>query len=515
MSSVRPHRTHTRLSNACFLLALAIVLIVRLAFYAGDRQLWVDEAGLMLNVLPSESLFAPLDSAVQHGNPTLETVGMSIPQTAPWGFVIAMRTAARLVGVSEHALRIVPLMASLTGLAILAFFLQSHPARLPILLFYGCSGLLIEYSTELKQYGWEGTVALMLLLWFYRHPRAEQWNLFQVITSIMLGVTSVWLAFTSVFVLIGAGLVLLAPLAANRSRAFWKTLGVISLWGISFLVYFFFSLRTGASNMMTANAGSMAPPVLFSIPMAKWYIDVPLSLAIYPLGLDIRLRAFVLVLLTIGFVACFQQNRRAACIMVSPVLITFLAALVHRYPWAPRHLVFIGFPVAWLAGCGLFELWKTVEKQRIVQWAFASLMLWAFTSAAVPPLVNLRKKEGYKYELHRSLLQQLPAEEKVLLYHPSALIARFYQTTGAVNLKNARVSLADMLDSQGIETLTKEASEFGTPCWIVLGHNAPPEQQEILRAHFDESGLQIESERHAGTTVAWRIGKREPDATPP
>jgi hypothetical protein len=331
----------------------------------------------------------------------------------------------------------------------------------------------------------------------------------------LLGVTSVWLAFTSVFVLAGTGLVFLAPLAANRSRAFWKTLGVVSLWGISFLVYFFLFLRTGASNQTAAYAERMAPPVLFSIPTVKWCIDVPLSLANFPLGLHFRLRVFVLVLLTLGFVACFQENRRAACIMVSPVLVTFLAALVHRYPWAPHHLVFIGFPVAWLAGCGLFRLWKIVEKQRIAQWALASLMLWAFTSSAVPALVNVRKHEGYKYELHRSLLQQLPAEEKVLLYHPSALIARFYQSTGAVNLKNARVSVTGMLDSRGIEILTKEAAEFGTPCWLVLGHNAPREQQEILRTRLAESGLQVESERHAGTAVAWRIEKREPDAIPP
>src|SRR5262245_35146626 len=86
---------------------IAFGVLLRAAWYRFNPSLYVDEAALALNFMNRSfaGLFAPLDSN----------------QGAPVGFLILERLAYLVVGDSEYALRLVPLLFSIASL--LLFYL--------------------------------------------------------------------------------------------------------------------------------------------------------------------------------------------------------------------------------------------------------------------------------------------------------------------------------------------------------------------------------------------------------
>lgn len=126
-------------------------VLARVLQYATGRPLWLDEAMLALNILSREwpQLFRELDYA----------------QVAPPAFLVLERAATTIFGPSELALRALPFAA---GLALLyaAWHLGRTllPAR-PFFLFIALcafSPLLTHYSNEVKQYGLEALLAVVM-----------------------------------------------------------------------------------------------------------------------------------------------------------------------------------------------------------------------------------------------------------------------------------------------------------------------------------------------------------------
>src|SRR4051812_18126770 len=133
------------------LIALGIVL--RLARYLANRSLWLDEVLLARNIL--DRSFAGL----------LEPLGLN--QGAPIGFLMLQKLAVMLLGPSEFALRLAPLLAGVASVP-LFWWLARRMLDLPIAIFalalFSVCEPLIYYSSEAKQYGLDVTLALAILL---------------------------------------------------------------------------------------------------------------------------------------------------------------------------------------------------------------------------------------------------------------------------------------------------------------------------------------------------------------
>ena len=212
--------------------AIVLGIILRLADYANDRDLWLDEKYLGENVI-GRPIFE-FDRPLVHD------------QLAPPGFLVVARASSRVLGASPHALRFVPLVCGIASLFLLdAVARRSIAARaVPLVLALAAvSDDLIYYSTEFKQYMSDLVIALgcLLLAWDLEERELTPRRLAM---AAGLGVAATWSSLPSVFMLAGAGL-WLAVRAVSERR--WRRLAALSVlggaWGSSFAACFVVSSR--------------------------------------------------------------------------------------------------------------------------------------------------------------------------------------------------------------------------------------------------------------------------------
>ncbi|HEY4229659.1 MAG TPA: glycosyltransferase family 39 protein, partial [Thermoanaerobaculia bacterium] len=139
-------------------LAMAAVLLagaaVRLWEYLGNASLWIDELALSESILHRsliDLLLRPL----------------ALGQSAPAGFLVAVKLSTMLLGTSELALRVPSLLFTLASLPLFAAaarrYLSGWAAVFATALFaFGWQ--LFHYSAEVKQYAGDVMVAALLLL---------------------------------------------------------------------------------------------------------------------------------------------------------------------------------------------------------------------------------------------------------------------------------------------------------------------------------------------------------------
>ncbi|HEY2909403.1 MAG TPA: hypothetical protein VGI99_04110, partial [Gemmataceae bacterium] len=135
--------------------AIAVIaflgIALRGAAWLNDRNLWIDESMLSLNLVERSParLLEPLDWN----------------QGAPVGFLLAVKTTIATIGITERSLRLVPMFGSLLGIigfAWLALKFLPRPAATIAIALFSFSPFLISYSAECKQYATDAAIAVGL-----------------------------------------------------------------------------------------------------------------------------------------------------------------------------------------------------------------------------------------------------------------------------------------------------------------------------------------------------------------
>jgi len=204
-ASALPRSWSARERRLAFLLLLAGA-VLRLLQYLSNRSLWLDEAALARNILDRSAwrlVSTPLDYV----------------QTAPPGFLLAEKLVTTLAGGSEYALRFIPLVLGLISLPLflaVARRLLPPPATLVALAMFAFSGRLIYYASEVKQYGPDVTVAL-LLVWLVLIARERGFSPRLTAGLALAGAVAPWLSQPALFVLAAAGL-----LDGRPATTHWK-----------------------------------------------------------------------------------------------------------------------------------------------------------------------------------------------------------------------------------------------------------------------------------------------------
>lgn len=175
--------------------------MLRLLQYAADRSLWLDEALIASSILSRD--LAALADPLDYG------------QTAPYGFLALVRGVVSVLGTSEHALRLVPLLAGLGALGLFPATARryvSAPARTVALALFALAPFLVYYSSELKQYSMDVLVAVAVL-WMAAGLRD---GTLRPAAAAAIGAAAVWLAQPAIFMLAGAGLALAGTAVLRR-----------------------------------------------------------------------------------------------------------------------------------------------------------------------------------------------------------------------------------------------------------------------------------------------------------
>ena len=152
-TAVGETRVRETRSSAVITACIGAGLALRVWQYASDVSLWFDEISIARN-LTERSLGVLL------------TRPLGYTQIAPVGFMAAEKLATLLIGTSDLALRTFPFLWGIAALLLfprVAARIVDGAALTVSVALFAFAPPLVRYSTEVKQYGADVVVALVLL----------------------------------------------------------------------------------------------------------------------------------------------------------------------------------------------------------------------------------------------------------------------------------------------------------------------------------------------------------------
>ncbi len=332
----------------------------RLVRYSLNFPLWGDEAFLATTffVRDFEGMFRPLEYG----------------QIAPLGFLWAVRAITNVLGLSEPSLRLFPLLIGVG--TVIAFWrlatklLGKRTGMLSVCVF-SASYFPMRYGVEFKPYGLDLFCSVILTYLGYsvlRRPDSSlRWTLL-----IVAGVLFVWCSYPSIFVAGGVGLVLTARLLRKQSKALvigWLLFN--SLVVVSFVCMFLFFAQPhykAASWLAEMPMWTSAfPPLTQPWKLPFWLIRTHTGeLLAYPFGGKHGASLVPCLLACAGVLVLWRKRRELAFLLLSPLLLTFIAACMHRYPYGggPRVSLYLAPAFCILIGVGLGALLRRCLPRR-------------------------------------------------------------------------------------------------------------------------------------------------------
>lgn len=469
---------------------------LRVHGYARNPSLWIDEAMLALNVV--------------HRSPAQLLEPLDLNQGAPLGFLMLSRASVSAFGPSEYALRLVPFLAGLAGLAMfvpLAYrALPLSSARLAVMLF-ALSPYLAGYAAEFKQY--ESDAAIVVgLLWLgvgATNPR----RLFALAVA---GVLAVWCSHPAAFVLGGIGLALVAEAGWRHDhRAILRIVAVIGTWLLSFSVCFLvFTRKLGMNDYLREYwAGTFAPLPPTSPGDLAWFVDHFFAFFDNPGGFHTAaagMAGFAGVLYLVGCRALARENRTLMAMLVLPLLLALFASGLQKYPFAGRLMLFAVPPALLLVAHGAIVT-ATLLGNALP--GTGAVLLVALFAAPVSSSVNL-VREPLHAEDTRELVAHVHAGwqpgDRLYVFHGAAPAFAYYLARFPIPLESVQLGRdirgANLPQFQGELAVLRGSPQV----WVLLAHRNPAEEATI-RAYLDGMGTRLET-RHGADAVAFRYDLR-------
>jgi len=400
---------------------IVIGVVLRLIQYSLNRSLWLDESLLALNIVNKSflELLGPLDYF----------------QVAPIGFLFIEKALLLLLKNNEYILRLFPLVAGIVSL-----FLFYHLARrcireegaLIAVGLFSLSGHLIYYSSEVKQYSSDVTIALLLLA-VTIYIRQKRFTNLSIAFFGAIGGIAVWFSLPSVFVLAGIGCTLSLFSLARRE---WSTnnrlLITYFIWLLSFVIFYLIYSRNISTNLEKQqffwDSNFMPfPPV--SISDFKWFGKT--SFQVFKSPLSLPLPGLGALAFLLGTVSIFLRDKELFFILLSPVFVVLFASALHLYPFKGRMIIFIVPSILLFIGEGVVFLYENTRNYSgVVGILLIGLLFYGPLTTAASRTIN---KTGYGImpnEDTKSVMKYLKKNRKqddvLYLYSFSTYPFRYY-----------------------------------------------------------------------------------------
>lgn len=396
-------RTGTRENflRSLSVLALLVGAAIRIAEYASNRSLSIDESFLALNLIEKSprELLHELDFA----------------QAAPLGFLEFEKFAIALFGRSEYALRVLPLLVSLASLF---FFYRAARRLLPLAAVpFSCAAFalldpLIYYGATAKQYSFD--VAATVILYAVAAPagagRATRTDLIKLGA---LGATAVWFSHAAAFVVAAIGITLAVYAVVHRG---WERLLGVALAGAVASISLGVELHLSSANVtriqqsFRAGSGLLASPgsaggnwfdnatsrVRYLVGLEDTATGYPI-LGSLPAGVNQGLTVLLCAAVTLGLLSLLRRRLWSALVLGIPPLLVLAASALHKYPLVGRTLLFLLPAVALCIGEALRVLLFGVRSRLAALGAGAAVA--SVLAIALLPAIHLfeqRASEGIR-----------------------------------------------------------------------------------------------------------------------
>ncbi len=350
-----------RIQNFLGMMEPALIItgiLLRLQHLLENRSFWLDEAYVALNLsflsLKEILLFTPFQGH-QAAPPML--------------FLLVEKLNMGLLGNNEIALRLFPFLCAIVSIFLFYYLCRKildRPARWLALAIFVFSEPLIYYSAELKPYSTDLMFALIFFIAYF--PLRQSSLSFPTFLSLgILGTIAIFFSFPSVFVLGPLGAILFWEFASQGKKAELFKITVISFWwAVSFLCLYFVSIRVLFADRAFVKVLSffdLFPPVPFlEMEGTKdffllLYRNGIASLGIMPLFLW-------LIFIFAGIVRSWREDRRVFFLFLGPLILTLMSALLKKYPFLPRFLIFLVPAQLFFLAKGLLWIVPRREKMR-------------------------------------------------------------------------------------------------------------------------------------------------------
>jgi hypothetical protein len=468
LNSSPKNRFAHKSSLITILLALLITLGIffRVRQYAFDRSLWLDEASLSLNIIQR-----PLDR--------LLTEPLENNQAAPLGLLLLAKWSVMWLGETDLVLRIVPLVFGILvlflGLDVSRHAFQSDAARVGFLGLLAVAPILVYYSSEIKQYGIDACVTVLLLWASFRFSRHDAVSL---LALSLVGSLAVWLAHPSVFVLAAMGAAFVIQSLARRDlRSTIKYVLVAAVWLVNFWAAYVISFSAIASNTYLVSywKSGYAPLSLDGI---AWYWESALGLVylafrqtdltvVTPLaewfdGWNIIL----LSVLAIGLWSLFKHSRPLFSVVVIAIAVTTAVSAFELYPFRNRMLLFLVPLIFIVAGAAIDWL---ARRRPSLAWAAAAGLVFTIISLSIPFAIHPHNAYDIKGALSYIRTHRSPDEAIALQFWSQPAFEVYKKSFAFDDLPLAATLTIDA----NVDALLKSICASPTPrrTWIVFSHN--------------------------------------------
>ncbi|MBF0593361.1 MAG: glycosyltransferase family 39 protein [Candidatus Omnitrophica bacterium] len=348
-------------------LILAAGIGLRLKHLLENRPLWLDEAYVAVGLISRSysEIFANHEIFPEFAR-------------APMLFEIIEKFMVDLLGNHEISLRLFPFICSIAALAAFAAVsrkILSRPAFLLALSFFALAEPLVYYAAELKQYSIDLLCAILLV----DLARLVLKNNFQgrdLLILTLFGAAALWLSNAMIFMLAGIGGVFLIsrPWTLGRKTLIFLSITML-VWLVSSGFLYFYSLRFMIGNTsitQTWKEGLCASPV-FSWATLRWLGEV--WAASFPKAAGLTWWWLMLPLFVVGIFSSWRKDRALTLLWFLPVLFVLFAALMGKYPFYGRVILFLmpGYYIFIASGIG-----ELLSLPRVTSTRYLALLLTAF-----------------------------------------------------------------------------------------------------------------------------------------
>ncbi len=485
------------------MVVVAIGALLRLSQFFSGRSIWYDEAALALNILHRsfKGLFYPLE----------------FHQGAPLGFLLLEKVSTKLAGKGELALRAVPLVAGIAALFVFyevaKLYVSAKAVPIAFLLF-SLSPSLIYHSSEAKQYSTDVLVALGLLYVVFRLSRGSLTSRESVCAAIS-GALAIWFSHPSSFVLAGAATILIAEnLMAGDTQRLRAIIWISSAWAASFTLCYALSLRflTYDSALLDYWRDAFPPHALLRI--FPWVIYNFFTAFENPAPLNALLGASFFA------AGCGQllrdRRQRSLALLIAPLIVLFLASLLHRYPLHGRLLLF-ACPILLLV-VSEGAVWAYNMSRRLSPMlgiAVLALLLAKPLHLAADGLIHPTRPDDIRGAVQYIQTHQRPGDVWYVYY------GAIYQFTYYTELYNLTGRMQIGVDCGGdpacyaadVARLRGEAR-----IWALLSHiliHDGVDEGVVLERQMDRLGVLLDSYRASGARAYLYDLSRPPEPSAP
>lgn len=484
-----------RLINIFSWLTIAFGIIVRLIQYISNRSLWADEAVLALNIVNRSynELGQPLD----------------YDQAAPIGFLWLEKLAVEILGNNEYALRLFPFIAGIIGIFLFtqlaSWYLNSQGKFIALVLFTSLS-YLVYYTSEVKQYSSDVTIALFLFIILFPLGTKEV-NLPKTFLTAFAVSISLWISHPAILVLGAMAVMECITLFTEKYslKSLRKLIHKIFIYFsslYSFSICYFLFIQPASNNANLQDSwGSAFPDSPLNI---IWYLDTLGKFFHKPLGFETVFDGIAIILFIIGCISYYRKDKLKLLCLLSPLFITLFAATLHLYPFRSRLVLFLTpfFVIAIAQGTiSIMEWAKSAKKQKLAKIFFTKLLtatlLWFPFVETGEKIFKPQRKEEIK-EVLQYLQENQQPEDKLYIFQRGIYQFQYYAKQYGYQPEDYIIGIDDLDHIHGKGLSKPEWQRYkadlnnlrgNSRVWLLFSHANVSSENKAIKKYLDTIGM--------------------------